>query len=80
MNNKTLLYLSIAAVAYYLINKKKKNEEAAYNLQKMTDQLLASFILDLQKNPEKYVNAKNNLDLALKEQTRRSAAFSIISK
>lgn len=80
MNNKTLLYLGLAALAYYLINKKKKNEEAADNLQKMTDEKLASFILDLQKNPEKYVNAKNNLDLALKEQTRRSAAFSILSK
>lgn len=74
MNNKTLLYVGIAAAAYYLYNKSKKNDLAeitASQLQTLTDSGLSSFIADLQKNPQKYVDAKTYLTLALAEQKRR---------
>lgn len=74
MNNKTLLYVGIAAAAYYLYNKSKKTKLAeitAAQLQTLSDSTLSAFIADLQKNPQKYVDAKAYLDLALIEQKRR---------
>ena len=74
MNNKTLLYVGIAAAAYYLYTKSKKSQLAeitASQLQTLTDAGLTAFISDLQKNPQKYVDAKTYLDLALAEQKRR---------
>lgn len=74
MNNKTLLYVGIAAAAYYLYNKSKKKPLISITMlqiQAMTDSDLIGLFNDLQKNPQNYADAVNYISAITAEQKRR---------
>ena len=74
MNNKTILYLGIAAAAYYLYTKSKKTPVVTLTvlqIQGMTDSELVSLLNDIQKNPKNYVDATMYSAAITAEQKRR---------
>jgi hypothetical protein len=78
MNNKTLLYIGIAAAAYYLYAKSKKapilTQKAIYTLNQikaLSDANLLSLIQDLTANPNNYSDPANYMIAAKAEQQNR---------
>jgi len=77
MNNKTLLYLGIAGVAYYLYAQSKKpilTQKAIYTLEQiqgLSAANLLSLIKDLSVNPNNYADPVKYMIAAKAEQQNR---------
>jgi hypothetical protein len=74
MNNKTILYVGIAAAAYYLYTKSKKKPVVTLTvlqIQAMTDSELTGLLSDILKNPKNYVDATMYANAITAEQKRR---------
>jgi hypothetical protein len=77
MNNKTLLYIGIAAAAYYLYQKSKKpilTQKSVYTIDQikaLSDVNLLSLIKDLLVNPNNYADPANYMIAAKAEQQFR---------
>ena len=74
MNNKTILYVGIAAAAYYLYTKSKKKPVVTLTvlqIQSMTDSELIGLLNDILKNPKNYVDATMYANAITAEQKRR---------
>lgn len=80
MNNKTLLYIGIAAAAYYLYTKSKKpilTQKSIYTIDQikaLSDVNLLSLIKDLLVNPNNYADPANYMIAAKAEQQFRISA------
>ena len=77
MNNKTLLYLGIAGVAYYLYAKSKKpilTQKSIITIDQikgLSDANLLYLIKDLSVNPNNYADSVNYIITAKAEQQNR---------
>ena len=77
MNNKTLLYVGIAAAAYYLYTNSKKpilTQKALITgdqIKGLSDANLLSLIKDLSVNPNNYADPVNYMIAAKAEQQNR---------
>jgi hypothetical protein len=79
MNNKTLLYVGIAAAAYYLYNKSKKTVKTVLTTQQiiaLTPSELNTLIGDLMKNPSNYADSVAYINIATAEVKRRISTSS----